>query len=89
MSLSDRLSSAINTPQPRKCKLMIILSSDKLTDEDRETFNSLLNVPEGDPSRVTNVVLSKVLRDEGFDLSDSAVDRHRRKSCSCSRNLGE
>jgi hypothetical protein len=68
---------------------MIILDSEKLTDEDKETFISLLNVPEGNPSRVNNVVLAQVLRDEGFDLSDSAVDRHRRKSCSCSRNLGE
>jgi hypothetical protein len=68
---------------------MIILDSEKLTDEDRATFTSLLNVPDGNPSRVSNVVLAQVLRDEGFDLSDSAVDRHRRKSCSCSRNLGE
>jgi hypothetical protein len=68
---------------------MIILDSDKLTDEDRETFISLLNVSESNPSRVSNVVLAQVLRDEGFDLSDSAVDRHRRKACSCSRNLGE
>jgi hypothetical protein len=89
MSLSDRLNSAINTPPSRKCKLMIILDSDKLTDEDRKTFISLLNVPEGNPSRVSNVILAQVLRDEGFDLSDSAVDRHRRRSCSCSRNLGE
>lgn len=89
MSLSDRLNSAINTSPSRKCKLMIILDSDKLTDEDRETFISLLNVSESNPSRVSNVVLAQVLRDEGFDLSDSAVDRHRRKACSCSRNLGE
>jgi hypothetical protein len=68
---------------------MIILDSDSLTKEDRETFLSLLSVPEGNPSRLTNVVLANALREEGFDLSDSAVDRHRRNSCSCSRTSGE
>lgn len=89
MSLSDRLNSAINNPQPRRCKLMVILNSESVTEEDRKTFISLLNVPEGTPGRVTNVVLASVLREEGFDVSDSAVNRHRRKSCNCSRTLGE
>jgi hypothetical protein len=67
----------------------LILGSEKLTDDDRKTFISLLDIPDENPARVSNVILAQVLRDEGFDLSDSAVDRHRRKACSCSRSLGE
>lgn len=89
MALSDRLNYAINNPQQRRCKLMLVLYSDLISKEDRETFIGLLNVPEGTPGRITNVVLANVLREEGFDISDSAVNRHRRKSCNCSRSLGE
>lgn len=31
----------------------------------------------------TGVLISKVLRNRGFNVSDRAVQNHRRKSCSC------
>jgi hypothetical protein len=85
MSLSDKLSNASKVSTTRLCKIGLIISSDSLSKEDRENLKAVLEVPEMDPSRIPNVQIGRILREEGYDISNSAVDRHRRGECPCKR----
>ena len=69
------------------CKIGVLLSTDALSSKDREQLAAILSVSMGDPKRVPNSILAKVLREEGHDISNSAVDRHRRGDCSCARKV--
>jgi len=83
MSLSERLNSASKESTAKLCKIGMLLSGDVLSDKDKKTLTETFDVPEGVPGRVTNVSLTKILREEGYDISLSTVDRHRRKDCGC------
>lgn len=83
MSLSEKLKVASSTPKARLCKLGVILTGPRLSEEDKAEIKSVLDKPYDDPSRVSNNQLAYLLREEGFDISSSAVDRHKRKSCGC------
>ena len=85
MSLSDRLQNASATAKASVCKIGKLLQTDQLPLEDKKYLSTILDTPENDPNRVTNAALARVLREEGFDISDSSVDRHRRGDCSCYR----
>jgi len=85
MSLSDKLNNASKTSSVKLCKIGVILVSTDVPKEDRETLESILNQPELSPNRVPNSQIARILREEGFDVSNSGVDRHRRKECSCNR----
>ncbi len=87
MSLSDKLIEASKKAASSACKLGLLLIGDKLSDKEKQQLIAILQVPEEDPRRVSNVALGKVLRDEGFDISNSSVDRHRRGDCSCNRKV--
>lgn len=86
MSLSDKLSKASEKPNSL-CKLGALLSGTALPKKDQDYLIDVLSVPEGDPRRISNVDIARVLRDEGFYMSDSSVDRHRRKDCGCFRRV--
>ena len=60
-----------------------MLSGNVLSEKDKKILAETFDVPEGVPGRVTNVSLCKILREEGYDISLSTVDRHRRKDCGC------
>ena len=83
MSLPERLNSASKESTAKLCKIGMLLSGDVLSDKDKKTLTETFDVPEGVPGRVTNVSLTKILREEGYDISLSTVDRHRRKDCGC------
>lgn len=83
MSLSERLQSASKESNIKLCKIGLLLSGEILSEKDKKILIDTLDVPEGVPGRVTNVALSKILREEGYDISLSTVDRHRRKDCGC------
>lgn len=83
MSLSERLNSASKESTTKLCKIGMLLAGDVLSDKDKKTLTETFDVPEGVPGRVTNVSLTKILREEGYDISLSTVDRHRRKDCGC------
>lgn len=85
MSLSDKLSNASKTSSIRLCKIGAILHSEALPREDRDNLKAVLDVPELDPNRIPNVQIGRILREEGYDISNSAVDRHRRRECPCTR----
>ena len=87
MSLSEKLEEALNQEPKAVCKIGSLLKGSVLSIEDKETLKTILSVPEGTPKRLTNTAIGKVLRDEGFDISNSAVDRHRRLDCPCTRKV--
>lgn len=90
MSLAQRLAEATNTSNSTYlCKIGIILSDEKIPQDDRDYLKSILDTPEGDPTRLNNSTIAKVLREENFDVSNSAVDRHRRKDCPCYRRVSK
>jgi len=86
MSLSDKLSAAATEVPIRFCKIGSLLNSGSpLLEQDRLNLKSVLEVDENDPSRINNSTIGRILREEGYDISNSAVDRHRRNDCPCSR----
>jgi hypothetical protein len=89
MSLSDRLSEVENRAKVSACKIGILINGPKISQKEKVQLEALLSVPEGDPTRVPNVALAKVLREEGHDISNSAMDRHRRNDCSCYRKIAK
>lgn len=87
MSLSDKLSAAATEVPVRLCKIGNILANSKLSDQDKANLKAVLDVSENDPSRINNNVIARILREEGYDVSNSAVDRHRRGDCPCKRTV--
>jgi hypothetical protein len=86
MSLADKFAEAKKTEKRvTLCKIGSIVHGDALSEKDRETLQKMLDTPVGAPDRLNNATIAKVLREEGFDLSNSAVDRHRRAECGCNR----
>ena len=86
MSLAQRLAEAKNTTNAAMlCKIGAILNNETVPQDDRKALENILNTPEGTPNRLNNSSIGKVLREEGYDLSNSAVDRHRRNDCPCYR----
>jgi hypothetical protein len=91
MSLADKLVEASKAPNRRVslCKIGSIVHGTKLSEDDRTTLKDMLDTPEGVPNRLSNSAIGRVLREEGFDTSNSAVDRHRRSECGCNRKISE
>lgn len=87
MSLSERFAQASTATSNTLCKIGLILANEKIPAEERKVLLEILEVPDGAPNRLNNSSIGRVLRDEGYDLSNSAVDRHRRKDCPCSRKV--
>jgi hypothetical protein len=85
LTLSSKLEKVISEANSKVCKFGAVLYSPKLSDEDRKRIEIILSVPYSNPSRVPNTTLARLLREEGYDVSNSAVDRHRRGDCPCKR----
>lgn len=85
MALSNKLQEAVSLANKKLCKLGVLLVGTELSEEDKKNIEAILSVPESNPSRVPNTTLGRILREEGYDVSNSAVDRHRRGDCSCNR----
>jgi hypothetical protein len=85
MSLSDKLSVAATSTTVKLCKIGNLLINSKLPDQDKENLKTVLDVEEHNPTRINNSAIGRILREEGYDISNSAVDRHRRGDCPCKR----
>lgn len=67
------------------CKLMSVTLDPELSSKD---IDALISAVSSDPlseDHVPSTRLAYALREEGYDISASAVDRHRRGTCSCYR----
>jgi hypothetical protein len=87
MSLSDKLSEACNKTTLKFCKVGSLLVSPNIPEQDRENLKKVLEVDQLNPNRIQNNTIARILREEGYDISDSSVDRHRRNDCPCSRTV--
>lgn len=87
MALAERLLAATDTYQHKTfiCKLMKITLDPKLTKSDIDAVITIINSTPLDSNHVPNTKLASALREEGYDISTSAVDRHRRGICACNR----
>lgn len=87
MALVERLKAARETYQNNTyvCKLMSVTFDKKLKKADVDALIEIINSNPGDEEHVPNIRLAQALREEGFDVSPSAVDRHRRGTCACYR----
>lgn len=86
MALAERLKSAQESyNESRACKLISETQSASFSDEDIAYLAKVINASPGHPDHIPNSHLSVALRQEGLDVSPSAVDRHRRGTCSCGR----
>lgn len=87
MNLNDKLKVAADEAATKLCKLATLLNGPELSADEKKNLIALLEVDERDPARVPSSTIGQILREEGYDLSDSAVDRHRRnpRSCSCKK----
>lgn len=87
MSLSERFAEVSSSEQKTLCKIGAILINESIPENERKVLSEILEVPEGTPGRLNNATIGRVLRAEKFDLSNSAVDRHRRHDCPCTRKV--
>jgi hypothetical protein len=85
MSLNDKLKVAAQDSADKLCKLAALLSGSELTADEKKNLIAILEVDDRDPTRVPSTTIGQILREEGYDISNSAVDRHRKtpKACSC------
>lgn len=79
MSLVARLSTQ---RQANPCKLGSLMR-DHLSSEDVEFLESVLHKPTGDATRISTQTILNAIRDEGYALGISTVERHRLKQCNC------
>jgi hypothetical protein len=83
MSLGDTLELLAKESKNQRCKLGVLMDSGSLELHDHATLITILQQPKDDPARVTNKAIAALLRDEGYDITDTTVDRHRSKTCLC------
>jgi hypothetical protein len=83
MSLTERLSVASGTTVGLPCRVGSLLAGDQLSKEDKAKLAEVLEVPYGAAGRLPNTAIGAALRDEGFDVGDAAVTKHRRGGCRC------
>lgn len=85
MSLSSKLEVAVAQSNANLCKLATIMT--KLSAKDKNTLEDVLSVPDSNPYRLTAMQISKALEEEGYYVSDSVIQRHRRGVCSCKQGI--
>jgi hypothetical protein len=83
MSLVEKLSQVTPTGAGLPCKIGSLLKGTQLSKEEREKLAEVLEIPYGTPGRLPNTTIAAALREEGFDIGDAAVNKHRRGSCRC------
>jgi len=81
------MSLANNQQSKTLCKFANLLAGDLISPEDKQEILAIINTPLEDPTRITNTVLAKALRLEGFDISSRTIDRHKNEECPCYRKM--
>lgn len=87
MPLADKLSSASQDYLKGKttCKLVALTLDPGVPKKDRDALAEIIDLKENDEGYIPNSTLAVILKEEGYDVSASAVDRHRGNKCSCRR----
>ena len=87
MSLSAKFETAKAVKQ-KPCKLGSLIAGKLLSEEDKKELLSILATEQGDPNRVPNTLITKVLNEEGYEIGISTIERHRIHMCSCYKGRG-
>jgi hypothetical protein len=87
MPLSDKLSAASQTYRQSisTCKLIALTLDISISKKDRDALAKVIDLTNSDEGYLPNSTLASLLKEEGYDVSTSAVDRHRAQKCSCKR----
>jgi Ca2+-binding EF-hand superfamily protein len=91
MPLADKLATASQKYKSdlTTCKFAALTSNKELSKKDREALAQVVNLTDRDDHRyIPHQTLADLLRGEGYDVSASAISRHRGGNCSC-RRLGK
>lgn len=86
MSFSDRLEKTradkleLGT---NRCALASLYTDERLTKEDQTKLIEVVDAPVSDPKRYSNSNIALALREEGIEISRTAIGDHRRKLCRC------
>ena len=83
MSLSDRLSKTPASSVGLPCKIGTLLEGTSLSETDRDALRKVLDTPVGAKGRLASTAIVSALREEGYDVGDTAVNKHRRRMCRC------
>ena len=76
MGLLEDLGNESNFPKPRRAWCSVCTLLNELNDKERAALQQRL-----DDKNVTHISLSTVLKNNGYEIGDSVVGRHRRKIC--------
>lgn len=87
MSLSQKLNQASGKASELLCKAGKLLKDPNLGSAEKAQLTDIFNAPNGANGVVSNSVLAQILREEGYDISKSMLDRHRGHSCTCYRKV--
>ena len=82
MSLSTRLKT-VEVTRKRLCKLGSLINGKFMSEEDKKELLEVLSVPLGEPKRIPNTILTKLLNEEGYEIGISTIERHREQMCCC------
>lgn len=87
MPLADKLSTASEDYRKGKttCKLAALTLDPKIPRKDRDALAEVIDLTENEDGFIPNSTLAVLLKEEGYDISASSVDRHRGGKCSCRR----
>jgi hypothetical protein len=86
MSLADKLGKIKPVGSGLPCKIGNLLYGTQLSDDDKKKLIEVLEVPYGNPERLPNTTIAAALREEGYDVGNAAVNKHRRGDCRCYGN---
>jgi hypothetical protein len=83
MSLAKKLSQPSGSTVGLPCRIGTLLKGTQLNKEDKEKLAEVIETPYGTPGRYTNAAITKALREEGIEVGESAIAKHRRGECRC------
>ena len=81
MSLAKRLQEARPSRTGLPCSIGVLL--DSLNKSEAAALLAALQVPKGDPRRLSARVIAEALRLEGHDVGDRSIVNHRNGACRC------
>jgi hypothetical protein len=84
VSLSERLDAAKPNGNGLPCPSDTIFGS--LNNEnDKVSLQRQMTLPQGHPDRLSASAVEAILREEGYMITRTAVERHRRGDCRCAK----
>jgi hypothetical protein len=86
MSFAERLEQQVATklqPGHKRCALANLFTDERLSEDDRAKLLEVVDTPKNDPRQVSAATIALALREEGIEISKTAIGDHRRKACRC------